>query len=221
MREPRATGRQHVPRQRGPRALPAGGVGHPSVVQAGFVRGPGCGQRQPPVDQRMARARHGAQGDGHLTVVALPEPATPLARHAHRRGPRRGTARGIAHQHTLGVSHVLGDLARQLLASGPSCPRGPAHEALQGQAVLATARRDRCDIFAFHSREQTTERGMGMLREFLAAAGLNTGRHKGGQTRQHLVEDRGGDLTFRQQLLLASGVSRFHPHAPSVHRLWT
>jgi hypothetical protein len=91
---------------------------------------------------------------------------------------------------------------------------------LQGQAVLSKAIRDRFDIFAFHIREQTTDRGMGMLIEFLAAEGLNKGRHKGGQTRQHLVEDRGGNLTFRQQLLLSSSVSRFHPHAPSVHRLW-
>jgi hypothetical protein len=62
---------------------------------------------------------------------------------------------------------------------------------------------------------------MGLLIEFWAAEGRNEGRHQGGQTRQHLLEDRGGNLTFRQQLLLASGVSRFHPHAPSVHRLWT
>jgi hypothetical protein len=62
---------------------------------------------------------------------------------------------------------------------------------------------------------------MGMLLEFLAAESLNKGRHKGGQTRQHLVEDLGISLTFRQQLLLSSGVSRFHLHAPSVPRLWT
>jgi hypothetical protein len=52
---------------------------------------------------------------------------------------------------------------------------------------------------------------MGMLREFLAAAGLYEWRHKGGQTRQYVVAELGGNLTFRQQLLLASGVSRFHP----------
>src|SRR5262245_25006479 len=51
---------------------------------------------------------------------------------------------------------------------------------------------------------------MGMLIEFLAAESLNKGLHKGGQARQHLVEALGGNLTFRQQLLLASGVSRFH-----------
>src|SRR5262249_38900803 len=62
---------------------------------------------------------------------------------------------------------------------------------------------------------------MGMLIELLAAEGLNKGRHKGGQTRQHLAEDLGVHLTFRQQLLLSSGVSRFHLHAPSVPRLWT
>jgi hypothetical protein len=104
------------------------------------------------------------------------------------------------------------------LAYGPILPRGPANEALQGQAVLSKAIRDRFDIFAFHIREQATDRGMGMLLEFLAAEGLNEGRHKGGQTRQHLVEELGGNLTFRQQLLLASGVSRFHPYAPSMHR---
>jgi hypothetical protein len=60
---------------------------------------------------------------------------------------------------------------------------------------------------------------MGMLLEFLAAEGLYEWRHKGSQTRQHLVEELGGNLTFCQQLLLASGVSRFHPYAPSVHRL--
>jgi hypothetical protein len=62
---------------------------------------------------------------------------------------------------------------------------------------------------------------MGMLIEFWAAEGLNKGRHKGCQTQQHLLEDRGGNLTFRQQLLLSSGISRFHPHAPSVNRLST
>jgi hypothetical protein len=30
-----------------------------------------------------------------------------------------------------------------------------------------------------------------------------------------LVEDLGGNRTFRQQLLLSSGVSRFHTYAPS------
>jgi hypothetical protein len=69
---------------------------------------------------------------------------------------------------------------------------------LQGQAVLAKAIRDRFDIFAVHIREQATEIGMGMLLEFLAAEGLNKGRHKGGQTRQHLVEDLGVHLTFCQ-----------------------
>jgi hypothetical protein len=62
---------------------------------------------------------------------------------------------------------------------------------------------------------------MGMLIAFWAAAGRNKRRHAGGQTRQHLREDLGGNLTCRQPLLLASGLSRFHPHAPSVHRLWT
>src|SRR5262249_22298791 len=75
-------------------------------------------------------------------------------------------------------------------------------------------------MVAFHIREQATDIGMGMLLEFLPAEGLNKGGHKGGQTRQHLVEDLGSNLTFRQQLLLASSVSRFHPRAPSVHRLW-
>ena len=143
------------------------------MVQASLVRGPCLGQLPPPVDQRLALARHGAQGDGHVTGVDLAEPATPLARHAHRLGPRLGKARGIAPQHTLGVSQGRGDVSRQLLASGHLFPRSPAHAAVQGQAVLAKAIRARCDICAFHLREQATNIGLGLLIECLAAAGLN------------------------------------------------
>ena len=217
-RAPRATGRHHGHRPRGPRASPAGGGGPASLVPPGLGRGPGGGQRQPQGDQRLARARHVAQGDGTWTGVDLAAPAPPLARHAHRRGPSLGNARGIAHQPPRGMSPGLGDVSRPLLTSGPLLPRSPAHAALQGQAVLAKAIRDRGDICACHSREQTTEKGMGMLLAFWAAEGRHKGRQKGWQPRQPLVEERGGNLTCRQPWWLASGVSRFPRHAPSVNR---
>jgi hypothetical protein len=65
---------------------------------------------------------------------------------------------------------------------------------------LSKAVRNQFDIFAFHIREQATDGGLGMLVGFLAAEGLNKRRHKGGQTRHHVVENLGGNLTFLQLL---------------------
>ena len=196
MREPRATGLQHGQRQLVPRAIPSVVVGHASFVQAGLVHGPFFGQIQAHVDQGMARARHVAHVDGDLTGVDLAQAATPLARHPHRLSTRLGKPSGIEHQHAVGLSQVLCDLARQLLAQGHILPRSPANAALQGQAVLSKAIRNRFDIFAFHIREQSTDRGMGMLVGLLATEGLDKGRHKGCQPRHHLVENLRGNLTL-------------------------
>ena len=125
MREPRATGLQHVQRQLVPRAIPSVGVGHTSFVQAGFVRGPCFGQIPPHVDQSMARARHVAQVDGHLTVVDLTGPATPLACSPPTRSQTWESPRDRTPAHPRRVPS-----ARRLVASTPGVrahlPKGPS-----------------------------------------------------------------------------------------------
>ena len=153
-----------------------------------------------------------------MTVVDLAQPATPLARHAHRLGPGLGKARGIEHQDAISLAELLGDLSGQLLAQGGILPRRPANEALQGQAVLSKAIRDRFDIFAFQIREQAIDVGVSMLVGFLAAEGPDKRRHERLQAWHHLVENLGGNLAFRQQLLLSSGVFALPSDAPSGNR---
>ena len=96
------------------------------------------------------------------------------------------------------------------MAQGGIVPRIPADEALQGQAGLAKTIRNRFDVFAFDVRQETTDRGFGVLLGGLAMEDFDKGVHKGVQAWDDLLENLGGNLTFVKQLTFAKGVSRFH-----------
>jgi hypothetical protein len=86
---------------------------------------------------------------------------------------------------------------------------------LQGQAGVAKLVGNGLDVFAFHVRQQTTDRGVRMLLGSLPLEGADKGFHKGVQTRQDLIEDLGCDLAFFKQLVFANGVPGVHRSAPS------
>jgi len=75
--------------------------------------------------------------------------------------------------------------ARQ--CSGKRACEIPIHA---GQAGLAKTIRNRCDVFAFDIRQQATDTGFGMLIGSLIMEGLDKGLHKGGKTREDLLENR-------------------------------
>jgi hypothetical protein len=102
------------------------------------------------------------------------------------------------------------DLAAQRLLQWCIGPLPPADEALQGQTGLTTTRGNRCDVFVCNVRQQTTDRGFGVLSGDLPLEGVDKGRHKGVQAWDDLLEDLRSHLTFVKQWGFAKGVSRFH-----------
>jgi hypothetical protein len=94
----------------------------------------------------------------------------------------------------------------------PRCigPRTPADEALQGQAGLTKTIGHRFDVLVCNVRQQTTDRGCGVLSGDLTLEGFDQGRPKGVQARDDLLEDLRSNLTFVKQWGFAKDVSRFH-----------
>src|SRR5712691_6071285 len=67
-----------------------------------------------------------------------------------------------------------------------------------------------CDIFTFAVRHQATDRGFGMLCGDLTMEGCDKGLHKGVKTRDDVLENLRGNLTFFQPLAFAKSLARFH-----------
>jgi hypothetical protein len=96
------------------------------------------------------------------------------------------------------------------MAQGGIVPLIPADDALQGQAGLAKAIRNRCDVCAFDVRQQATDREFGVLSGGLTLEGCDKGFHEGAEAWDDRLENLWGQRTFVKQLAFAKGVSRFH-----------
>src|SRR2546421_407863 len=171
----------------------------PRVARAAWAAVPGHWPRAAPSPDHVSTCSKAPRADTArptLPADAETNTAVPSHRHPHGLGPGLCKRRGIEHEHAIGLSQLLCNLADQLLAQGGVIPLCPTDEALERQALLAKSVCDRFHVFAFHVRQQATDIGAGMLMECLTAQGFDKGFHKGVQARQDLLEDRGGDLTF-------------------------
>src|SRR5712692_4180110 len=210
MGQPGAVLGQQLQGQLVTRAIGSVCFGHTGFVQAGCILGPFFGQKKPLVHQGVALSGDVAQVHGHLTVVDFAQTTTPLPGHPYRLATRLGKPRGIEHQHTIALSQVHRDLTSQCRPQWLIVPRIPANKSLQGQARVAKTIRNRCDVFAFKVRQQTTDIGFGVLLGDLTLEDFDKGLHKGGKPWDDLLENLRGNLTFVEQLVFTNGVSRVH-----------
>ena len=106
------------------------------------------------IDNRMFLACHVTHVDPYLAVLNFAQSAAPLLADAHRLGSFLGKPRGVEHDHAIGFTQLLADLARQSGEHRLMIPRHKPDELLDSLSLLIMQVGDPLACLAFQSRHQ-------------------------------------------------------------------